>query len=82
MMEQALVPKNSRIKLLIWIMDTGASHHLTGKIHILTDVRRMELVLVIMADGREKISDKEGTVVFGLKLVLKSVFYVEELSLI
>ena len=62
-----------------WIMDTGASHHLTGKYHLLTDVRDIaQPVLVILADGRERISVKEGTVVLGPNLVLKSVFYVEE----
>ncbi|CAA7036695.1 unnamed protein product [Microthlaspi erraticum] len=63
-----------------WILDTGASHHLTGSLHILTDIREMDPVLVILADGRERISVTEGTVALGPNLILKSVFYVEELK--
>lgn len=62
-----------------WILDTGASHHLTGNLDTLTNIRNMDPVLVILADGRERISFTEGTVVLGSNLVLKSVFYVEEL---
>ncbi|XP_010497085.1 PREDICTED: uncharacterized protein LOC104774115 [Camelina sativa] len=61
-----------------WVLDSGASHHLTGNFDILTNVRHMEPVLVILADGRERISSQEGTVVLGSNLILKSVFYVEE----
>ncbi|XP_010468244.1 PREDICTED: uncharacterized protein LOC104748271 [Camelina sativa] len=60
-----------------WIMDTGASHHLTGKFEILSDVRDMAPVLVIMANGREQVSLKEGTIQLGPDLVLKSVYFVE-----
>lgn len=38
----------------------------------------MAPVLVIMANGCERISIKEGSVRLGSKLMLKSVFYVEE----
>lgn len=61
-----------------WIMDIGASHHLTRKFKILTDVRQITPIIVILADGRESVSDKEWTVRLGLNLVLRSVFYVEE----
>lgn len=62
-----------------WILDTGASHHLTGKLDVLEDVSDMEPVLIILADGREKVSVVEGKVKIGQSLVLKSVFYVEDL---
>jgi len=61
-----------------WIMDTGASHHLTGKFEILTNVRDMAPVLIVLADGRERVSSKEGSIRLGTDLVMKSVFYVEE----
>lgn len=61
-----------------WIMDTGASHHLTGRFDILMDVRDIAPVVIVLADGREKISEKEGTVRLGSNLLLKSVFYVED----
>ena len=60
-----------------WILDTGASHHLTGKLDSLSDIRDMEPVLIVLADGRETVSNKEGKVRIGHSLVLNSVFYVE-----
>ncbi|XP_013628140.1 PREDICTED: uncharacterized protein LOC106334401 [Brassica oleracea var. oleracea] len=39
----------------------------------------MAPVLIVMADGREQVSLKEGTVYLGVDLVMKSVYYVEEL---
>ena len=63
-----------------WILDTGASHHLTGNYSLLTSVRDMPPVLVVLADGRERVSMKEGTVVLGSHLVLKSVYFVEEFT--
>lgn len=38
----------------------------------------MASVLIVLADGRERVSVKEGTVRLGSNLVMKSVFYVEE----
>lgn len=40
----------------------------------------MPPVLVILADGRERVSKKEGSVVLGSHLILKSVYFVEELT--
>ena len=60
-----------------WILDTGASHHLTGKLDILTDIRDMEPVLIVLADGREMLSVQEGKVRIGQGLELNSVSYVE-----
>jgi len=37
----------------LWIMDTGASHHLT-------DVKDIQPVSVLLADGRQRLSVKEG----------------------
>lgn len=33
-----------------WILDTGASHHLTSNSGALTNVRDMEPILIILAD--------------------------------
>ena len=63
-----------------WIMDTGASHHLTGRFDALSNVRDMPPVLIIMADGREQVAFKEGSISLGSHLVMKSVYYVEELK--
>ncbi|CAA7032084.1 unnamed protein product [Microthlaspi erraticum] len=63
-----------------WMLDTGASHHLTENYNLLINVRKMDPVLIILADGRQRVSETEGTVVLGSNLVLKSVFFVEELK--
>lgn len=63
-----------------WILDTGASHHMTGKLNLLTDLRKISPVLIILADGNKRVSDSEGTVRLGSHLILKSVFYVKELT--
>lgn len=66
--------------LSYWILDTGATHHITGRYDILTDVKDMAPVMIILADGRQRISVKEGSVRLESHLVLKSVFYVEEMK--
>nr|AWW15216.1 putative polyprotein [Leavenworthia alabamica] len=65
---------------LSWVLDTGASHHLTGRYEVLNNVRDMPPVLIIMADGREQVARKEGSVSLGPNLIMKSVYFVEELK--
>ncbi|XP_010418794.1 PREDICTED: uncharacterized protein LOC104704393 [Camelina sativa] len=72
--------QSSKSSFPSWILDTGASHHLTNNYDILTNVRPMSPVLVVLADGRERVSCQEGTVVLGSNLILKPVFYVAELQ--
>lgn len=43
-----------------WIMDAWAGHHLIGKLELLTDVRDMDPVLIVLADGNERVSVKKG----------------------
>lgn len=63
-----------------WILDPGASHHMTGKLESLYDLRNMNPVLVILADGTQRISTKEGTIYLRSHLVMRLVFYVEEMQ--
>ncbi|XP_010485018.1 PREDICTED: uncharacterized protein LOC104763329 [Camelina sativa] len=65
--------------VLSWILDTCASHHLTGRLEVLSDLKDMAPVMVILADGREHISVLEGVVALGAGLILRSVYYVEGL---
>lgn len=60
-----------------WNLNTGASHHMTGKLELLTNLRDISPVLIILADGNERIAVQEGTAYLSSHLVLKSVFYVE-----
>lgn len=64
-----------------WIMDIGASHHLTRIFNLLTIFRDLDPVLIVVADGREQVSLKKGKIYLGADLVMKSVYYVEELKL-
>lgn len=41
----------------------------------------MDQILIIFADERQRISDKEGTFVLGSNPILKSVFYIDEFQL-
>lgn len=59
-------------------MNTGATHHLTGKYNIMPDVRQMAPILVVLDDGRQRVLKIEGKIRLGSYLVLKSVFYVEK----
>ncbi|CAA7031059.1 unnamed protein product [Microthlaspi erraticum] len=63
-----------------WILDTGASHHMTGKLNLLTDLRNISPVLIILADGNKRVAVREGTVRLGSRLILNSVFFVEGLT--
>ncbi|XP_010478154.1 PREDICTED: uncharacterized protein LOC104757134 [Camelina sativa] len=65
--------------VLSWILDTGASHHLTGRLEVLFDLKAMAPVMVILADGREHVSVLEGVVILGAGLILRYVYYVEGL---
>lgn len=75
--DKAIDKLSGNLSLFTWILDTCASHHLTGKYDILENVRDMEPVLIIMADGREQVSVKVGSVKLGSGLIMKSVYYVE-----
>lgn len=64
-----------------WIMDIGASHHLTRIFDFLTIFRDMDPVLIVVADGREQVSLKKEKIYLGADLVMKSVYYVEDSKL-
>lgn len=55
----------------LWIIDTRATYHLTQRYD---DVKDKTLVLIILADGLQRVLVKEGSVRLGSHLLLKSVF--------
>ena len=63
-----------------WIIDTGASHHMTGKLEYLTDVKNVLECLVGFPDGMQNFDTKEGTMVLSDTLKLSSVLYVPSLK--
>ncbi|XP_010420948.1 PREDICTED: uncharacterized protein LOC104706448 [Camelina sativa] len=67
------------IKNILNAKKETASEKSSGRYDILSNIREMSPVLIIMADGRERVSLKEGSVQLGSGLVLQSVYYVDEL---
>lgn len=63
-----------------WIIDTGASNHMTGCIDFLSEVSDMAPVMIKLPDGRYTISHKHGKVKLGSALILHDVFFVHELQ--
>ena len=63
-----------------WIIDTGASNHMTGMIGDLRDLREIAQCSVGLPDGSSAIATKEGTVTLESNLCLKNVLYVPGLT--
>lgn len=57
-----------------WIIDTGASNHMTGLIEFLVDFCDMAAVLIKLPDGWLTTSTKHGRVHLGSSLSLQDVF--------
>ncbi|KAK3021080.1 hypothetical protein RJ639_046101 [Escallonia herrerae] len=64
----------------LWIIDTGASNHMTGNAKNLHDVREISICLIALPDGNNAVAIKEGSVVLGRNLILKDVLYVPGLT--
>ena len=62
------------------IIDTGASHHMTGDITLLTEVRSMIPCPVSFADGSCVMATKSGSLKLSEKLTLLNVLYVQNLN--
>ena len=63
-----------------WIIDSGATNHMTGTFEYLTDINDMALVLINLHEGRFTTSTKHGKVRLGSSLSLEEVFYVDGLQ--
>ncbi|KAL1192575.1 hypothetical protein V5N11_020678 [Cardamine amara subsp. amara] len=60
-----------------WIIDTGATNHMTGSLNYLSEVRDMPPILIKLPDGRFTRSSQQGTVCLGSHLSLQDVFFVD-----
>ncbi|KAJ4812579.1 Retroelement pol polyprotein-like [Rhynchospora pubera] len=65
---------------LNWILDSGASHHMTGEFTYLQDVCDVAPSLVELPNGAQTVANQEGCVVLNGGLVLKRVLYVPTLK--
>lgn len=60
----------------LWILDTGATHHMTGCLELLTDIRDIAPLPVTLPAGSNSCASKQGTIQLSSHLRLQNVFYV------
>ena len=63
-----------------WIIDTGASNHMTGSLHYMSEIESMPPILIKLPDGRLTQSTQQGKVCLGSHLSLQNVYYVDGLK--
>jgi len=71
--------KSSKFFLESWIIDSGATNHMTGTLEFLRDVCDMPPIMIKLPDGRLTTSTKHGRVYLGSSLDLQEVFFVDGL---
>ena len=64
------------VLILHWILDTGASHHMTANFPALTHIYTLSLPITIsQPNGRQVLIEKAGMVKLGPDIILKDVLY-------
>jgi len=63
-----------------WIIDTGASHHVTGNLSCLINVKKITNIPVGLPDGKDATATKEGSVILDGGLQLDNVLFVPQLN--
>lgn len=63
-----------------WIIDTGASNHVTGNFSCLTNVKNIANTPVGLPDGKDTTAIKEGSVILDGGLRLNNVLFVPQLN--
>ncbi|KAJ4758369.1 Retroelement pol polyprotein-like [Rhynchospora pubera] len=69
-----------RIPNLRWIIDSGASHHMTGNYGCIDDICDIKPTIVSLPNGEQIVTKHEGNVVLNEGLVLQKVLYVPSLD--
>nr|KAJ0185472.1 hypothetical protein LSAT_V11C900483690 [Lactuca sativa] len=64
----------------LWIIDSGATHHVTGDFSWLHNAHKISSLLVGLPNGRKVIATHEGSVHLSEKITLKSVLLVPKLN--
>ncbi|KAG7600532.1 Retrotransposon Copia-like N-terminal [Arabidopsis suecica] len=59
-----------------WILDTGATHHMTGQRELLEDIRDVAPVSVLLPAGADVIASQQGTVHLTPTLSIKNVYLI------
>ncbi|KAJ3708504.1 hypothetical protein LUZ61_012209 [Rhynchospora tenuis] len=71
---------NGKIQELDWILDSGASHHMTGDFACLQNVCAVNPTTVGLPNGEQTVAKHEGDVVLSEGFVLERVLYVPSLE--
>lgn len=71
---------NGKVQTGEVILDTGASHHMTGDVRLLTDLCKLVGCPVSFADGSQVQATQYGMLRLSDKLVLKNVLFVPNLN--
>ncbi len=67
-------------KKLSWIIDTGASNHMTGNLNFLHNIHEIPSCPVGLPDGSESVATLEGSVALGGDLLLRNALFVPNLT--
>ena len=60
-----------------WILDTSATHHMTGKVECLEDIHLILPVSVRLPNGLNVLASQQGTVTLNPNLILHNVYLVD-----
>ena len=63
-----------------WILDSGATNHMTGSVASLTDLRDTVSLPVKLPDGRITLATRQGTVVLSSLFMIQNVLFVDGLQ--
>ena len=63
-----------------WIVDSGATNHMTGTLGFLIDIRDTASLPVKLPDGRLTLVTQRGTVILSSLLTIQDVLYVNTLQ--
>lgn len=61
----------------IWILDTGATHHMTGQLDLLEDLHDVAPVSVLLPAGENVISSQQGTIRLTSTLSIHHVYFIK-----
>lgn len=67
---------SGKLNEIVWILDTGATHHMTGRSDLLTDIRDIAPVSVSLPAGKDTTATKQGTVKLTSHLSIKDVYLI------
>ncbi|KAG7558923.1 Ribonuclease H-like superfamily [Arabidopsis thaliana x Arabidopsis arenosa] len=63
-----------------FLIDSGASHHMTGFIDLLTEIYDIPHSVVVLPNDKHTIATKQGTLILGTNMKLTHVLFVPDLS--